>query len=102
MPTGQLVHFEIVIPKGHSGLTGIQLRVAGGQIYPLTRGQWFIGDDRTISQDVSQVLDSGAWQTYLYNTGIYSHSWQVKYSIIDTSHVATPDELAPIASPIII
>lgn len=83
LDVGQVLHVDIEIPPGHAGLTGIQLRIAGGQVIPLTPGTYLVGDGRTFEWNLTDQLDSGAWQAYTYNTDIYDHSHNVTFSILD-------------------
>lgn len=101
-PIGEVVHLEVDVPTGHAGVTGLQLRIAGGQAIPLTQGSWLIGDGQTFAYDLTGYLDSGYWAAYMYNTGIYDHSWQIRYSIsnaVDEEPIATA---TVIPSPVIV
>lgn len=93
---------QIVIPSGHSGLTGLRILLGGSQVLPRNDGGWIIGDDERLDYQVTGYLNTGLWQAEMYNTGIYDHSWQLRY----TAEYVYPDPTPPapllIPSPIIV
>ena len=93
---------QIVIPRGHSGLTGLRILLGGSQVLPRNDGGWIIGDDERLEYPVTGYLNTGLWKAQMYNTGIYDHSWQIRY----VAEYVYPDPQPPaptlVASPIIV
>ena len=90
VPAGEPVSVRIIIPDGHSGLTGIALAVAHQPCIPfnerLTVGESFDfieGNDETPDWDLEGYPDSGAWSAFVYNTDTNPHKWQVRFVIGD-------------------
>ncbi|MDE2469327.1 MAG: hypothetical protein KGL35_11435 [Bradyrhizobium sp.] len=99
---GYVLRVEVDIPDGHMGLTGIYLAVAGGRAVPMTDASWLIGNDRTFTWDLVAQLDSGAWSAFVYNTDLFSHSWFIRWSVLDSNLVEPTSAQAPIATPLVV
>lgn len=70
-----LVSAQIMIPPGHSGLTGIRLDTSGGTILPFSNPpSWIFGDGRDIMFDLDVQADSQMkWVTFNNDVGPHSH-----------------------------
>lgn len=77
--SGVLVGFEIVIPAGHAGLTGIALGFGHGLIYPFGAATFYEGDDDVIRRFVRDSNPGVAWSAFVYNQDLESHQWQVRF-----------------------
>lgn len=79
----QIVSAQILIPAGHSGVTGIQLVESGGVILPFGNpGTWIIGDDRDIPLTLNvQSSTAMSWRTY--NLGNYPHTHTILLHTVD-------------------
>ena len=75
-----LLHrMEVRIPPGHQGVTGIALVDSGHFVIPYdpSGSAWLIGDDDELEYTYERELGSNV-QLATYNTGTYSHTWQVR------------------------
>ena len=91
-----LLHrFEVRIPPGHQGMTGIALVDSGSFVVPYDPGgdAWLIGDDDDLSYDYGRELGDNV-QLATYNTGTFTHAWQVRM-------VYTPMSVAGLDVPVI-
>lgn len=89
-----LLHrFEVRIPPGHQGLTGIALVDSGSFVIPYSPGStaWLIGDDDDLSYNYGRELGANV-QLATYNTGTYDHAWQVRmvYTPMSVSGLDVP------------
>lgn len=78
----------IVIPPGHCGLTGIQLRYGHTAMIPYDSG-WISGDDEVYTIAYSNKYPPGAaWEVAMLNNGTYDHHFQVRWEMNFTSKSA--------------
>lgn len=100
---GTVVEVEVVIPAGAAGLAGVRVVTNRAQIWPRTRGAWFIGDNEAVKREVYNWPNSGRLELEGYNTGKFAHSFQVRYGVVENAIPApapgavtsTPVEVAP-------
>lgn len=95
-----LWEFNVRIPPGHAGYTGIALIDSGSWVVPYSQASmsWLIGDDDNLTFEIEQQTGSSVALGY-YNTSTdFSHSWQVRItytpmSVMQTSSdvIVTPD-----------
>lgn len=91
-----LLHrFEVRIPPGHQGMTGIALIDSGLFVIPYSAAgsAWLIGDDDELSYDYGRELGANV-QMATYNTGTFVHAWQVRM-------IYTPMSAAGLDEPVI-
>jgi hypothetical protein len=79
MPPRIVDEVEILVPPGPRGEVGFQLGAAGGQIIPVTLGQFIVTDNEVIHWPMEDQIDSGAWQLIAYNTGSQPHTVTVRF-----------------------
>lgn len=94
---GILRHFEIVIPAGHSGLTGIALGFGHNSIIPYGALAYYSGDDDIIRRDYGDVTHGVVWSAFLVNGDLQPHVWEVRMDfdeIPNVPHVAS-EPIAP-------
>jgi hypothetical protein len=72
---------EIQVPPGPRGEVGFQLGASGGQVIPVTVGQFIVTDNEVIHWPVEHQLDNGAWQLIAYNTGAQPHTLTVRFLV---------------------
>lgn len=72
---------QIVIPDGHSGLTGIALAQGHGQVLPATAGQFIEGNDEEPRFEFTDLLGNGNWQALLYNQDTIAQPWQIRFEV---------------------
>lgn len=68
----------IVIPDGHSGLTGIALGYGHVPIIPRTTGAFISGNDEVIHFDLSNYPIGPPWSAFVCNSDLQSHSWEIR------------------------
>lgn len=72
-----LMDLLLLIPPGHSGVTGFALRYNQTRVLPFTDGQtWIVGDDERIRFDLD-LLVSGSIDLLGFNTGRFTHTFYV-------------------------
>ena len=87
----------IVIPAGHSGVTGIALGFGNQPIMPLTVGTFYSGDDDDLKFDYTDNNPGVSWQAFVYNEDLQPHSWQVRFDLDEVADRAPPIVVSPIA-----
>jgi hypothetical protein len=96
-PPGFVTTVDIVIPDGHSGLTGIYLATSRGRAIPINEGSWLSGNNEKLTYNVSDFLDSGFWQAYTYNLDAFDHGWQVRFLVYSTLKAASTSDTTTLA-----
>lgn len=81
MPVRIVRRITVKIPPGPNGLMGFRVAAAGTQIIPEAAGTWIIASDEQIPWDVSNTIESGAFQLVGYNTGQYDHTVYVRFEV---------------------
>lgn len=80
LATTYLWEWQVRIPPGHAGFTGIALIDSNNFILPYSQGttSWLIGDDDLLEFPYGKQL--GALVTVAtYNTGTFTHAWQLRF-----------------------
>lgn len=75
---GTLVKVTLVVPPGHAGLTGFQLRLAGTAIVPYAGAAWIVANAYTDSWELDQDVVPGNITLAGYNTDVYPHTFYVR------------------------
>lgn len=97
-PPGQVLGFEIVIPAGHSGLTGIALGYGHNPTIPFGGRSFYSGDDDVVSGTVRDNTPGVPWSAFVCNNDLQPHSWEVRMALANMGQVvqtATPPPLPP-------
>lgn len=77
----EVIKVTIVIPPGHSGLTGIQLWYGQNAAIPYDSG-WLSGDNEVYPVELSSNYPPGvAWQVAMLNNDVNDHSFQVRWEM---------------------
>jgi hypothetical protein len=94
-----LWHVEIKIPAGHSGQTGIALVDSGTWVLPYQQGgqAWINGDDDLLEYVYGEQIGANVVMA-MYNTGVYSHLWEVRLLYTPVGAVV-PGESVLLSSP---
>lgn len=80
LATTYLWEWEVRIPPGHSGFTGIALIDSNQFIIPYAQPgpSWLIGDDDLLTFPYGKQL-GGLVAVATYNTGTFTHGWQLRF-----------------------
>ena len=78
--------WNVRIPPGHSGFTGIALVDGGSFILPYAQANtaWLIGNDDRLDFPYGKQLGANV-QVATYNTGTFNHTWQLRFVYTPTS-----------------
>lgn len=90
-----LWEFNVRIPPGHAGYTGIALVDSGSWVVPYSQGSasWLIGDDDDLTFEIEQQTGSSVGLAY-YNTSTdFSHGWQVRITYTPMSVMQTVSDV---------
>jgi hypothetical protein len=78
-----LVDVEIIIPRGHKGLTGIRVLQSSQQILPWGNLFWLVADGYTRVFDVDSEVGANSLSLQAYNEDFFDHLFQVRFHIRD-------------------
>ena len=95
---GILLRFYIVIPDGHSGLTGIALGYGHRAVIPYTAGAYFSGNDEVFAMDWIDSVPGVAWSAFLCNNDLQSHSWEVRFEYNEIGGATDQYVVAPLSA----
>lgn len=93
----EVIGAEIVIPRGHNYLTGLQLALAHSPVIPRTENGWLVDDGAKLAYDLTGYPNTGAWSCFGYNLDIYDHTFHVRFLLLDFAFTN-----APAAEPLIV
>src|SRR5262245_38859499 len=79
LPTRIVQELEVLTPPGPRGEVGWAIGLSGENIIPTQRGQFIVTDDEVIRWPLEGYPDSGAWQLFGYNTGVFDHTIYVRF-----------------------
>jgi len=80
-----LVDIEILIPTGHTGLTGVRVRQSGQQILPFGSSSFIVADDYLRIFDINTEVGARSISVQSYNNDIYQHTHYLRFHIRDLS-----------------
>lgn len=80
-PPGIVRRITIVIPDGHSGLTGIALGYGHTPIMPNTVGAFISSNDEVLHYDINDQTPGVQWQAFVCNSDLQQHSWQIRFEL---------------------
>lgn len=69
----------VVVPPGPAGNLGFQIWAGGSPAYPSESSQFFVFDDYTLVQEVSNQITTGQWAIAAYNNDTFDHTIRVYY-----------------------
>lgn len=78
--TTYLWEWEVRVPPGHSGFTGIALIDSNQFILPYAQPgpAWITDDDELLDYPYGKQLGSNV-AVAMYNTGTFTHGWQLRF-----------------------
>lgn len=87
---------NVKVPPGPRGQLGFAIGTSGMPLIPAGPGVYVVADDQEIEWPLSDILESGSWQVFAYNTGNYQHTIYLTFLCdLIPAQPATP---APIAA----
>jgi hypothetical protein len=97
-PAAVVSKITIKVPPGPRGNMGFAIGGSGTAVLPYGAGQFIVTDNEDISWDVTDQMDSGAWEVFGYNNGNQPHTIYVRF-LCDPADGASSTAIAdPIAS----
>lgn len=94
---GVLRHFEIVIPPGHAGLTGIALGYGHRGVIPYGELAFYSGDDDKIERNYTDIVPGVPWSAFLCNLDLQAHVWEIRFDLDELDTLPASARSAPIA-----
>lgn len=93
LATVMLWSWNVRIPPGHAGFTGIALVDSGSFIIPYSQGgpSWLIGDDDLLNFPYGKQLGANV-NVATYNTGTFTHGWQLRFVYTPMSDLTTENQ----------
>lgn len=90
----------ILIPDGHSGLTGIRVKQAQQEIVPWGNDDWLISNDEIITVPIEEQITLSGLVIETYNLDVFEHRFWIRAVIQDlgTSTASTANPLQPFSS----
>lgn len=86
----------IIIPAGHSGLTGIGIAFGHNVVLPSNAGAFISGDDDKLEFELGDYPAGVSWSAFTYNGDLQPHAWMVIFegdNLTDTTVVAPAQPL---------
>lgn len=74
---------RVLVPDGHSGLTGLRITWGGTQIMPINAGQWIISNDEIFDWPADEEVTANGLSLTGYNTDIYPHTFYLRFQVSD-------------------
>lgn len=72
---------------------GFALGAANIPVLPVGPNTFIVADNEVIDWPLAEQINSGAWQAFMYNTGLFSHTIYILFT------VQLPDEPAIVLPP---
>lgn len=94
-----LQSITILIPDGHSGLTGIRLLQADQEIIPWSNNDWLISNNEIVTVNVDTQVSATALSIETYNTDVFAHSHWIRAVIADLGTSAATSNNTPSVIP---
>jgi hypothetical protein len=76
---------DIIIPDGHSGLTGIAVYWSGTQVLPWGTDTWIVANDEKVHTPIGSYITISGLSVYAYNTGQFDHSFYLRAHVTYTT-----------------
>lgn len=99
VPLRQLVRITLTVPRGHQGLTGIEVETQGLQLVPFNQpGTFVIADESRFDWPIALQVD-GTLTAKSFNTDVWPHTFYFILYLTSPplAPSAGPTELLPIA-----
>ena len=86
------------VPPGPNGQVGFAIGSSGEQVVPIDAGSWLIADDQDKSWPLTGFWDSGGWEFFGYNLGVFDHTVYLTF-LCDLPQAPPAPPATPVASP---
>lgn len=95
LATTFLWSWNIRIPPGHAGVTGIALQDSGQFILPFANPgpAWLIGDDDDLTFPYLKELGSSVQVAYYNTSTLYTHGWQLRFVYTPMTDLTTNSDV---------
>lgn len=74
---------RVLVPDGHSGLTGLRITAGGTQILPINAGTWIISNDEIFDWPADDEVTANGLSLAGYNLDIYPHTFYLRFQVSD-------------------
>lgn len=74
----------IIVPDGHSGLTGIRLLRSFQQVIPYGNDDWIVANNDEIVIPYNGEITASGLSIQTYNTDVFDHSFNLRCVITDS------------------
>jgi hypothetical protein len=98
LPVGVVDRIVVMIPPGPLGAMGWALGAAGQPVIPYAPNTFIVADHEVVDVSLEQVIDSGAWQVFGYNNGVYPHTLYMRFYITNLGIAEVPAAITPVAA----
>jgi hypothetical protein len=78
IPPRTVTRIEVEVPAGLNYQAGFRIGASGAPVIPRNAGGWVFANDAHLGWDITGFINSGAWQVFSHNVGIYAHTIQVR------------------------
>ncbi|MGH3180334.1 MAG: hypothetical protein ACRDOE_00265 [Streptosporangiaceae bacterium] len=94
-PPRLVSRIQVLVPPGPRGTVGFALGAAGVAVLPSEAGTFIVADGETIDWPLSRQIESGAWELFAYNAGVFAHTLEVRFlvELVQSMSVATRQPL---------
>lgn len=94
-----LESLTILIPDGHSGLTGIRIAQAQQEIVPWGNDDWLVSNNEIINVSVNEQITKTGLDIITYNQDVFDHKFWIRAVIqnLGTQSSTSAAPLQPIA-----
>lgn len=94
-PARIVTQINVRVPPGPRGEVGFAIGTGGLNVLPYGQGTFIVTDNEDLEYQLTDTIQSGAWQLLAYNTGAYDHTLRI-YFFCDVVTPAAGGSSAPI------
>jgi hypothetical protein len=74
---------RVIVPDGHSGLTGLRITWGGVQILPINPGTWVVSNNEIFDWPADEEVTANGLSLTGYNLDVYPHAFYLRFQISD-------------------
>lgn len=94
-PARIVTQINVRVPPGPRGEVGFAVGTGGLNVVPYGNGTYIVTDNEDLEYQLTDTIESGAWELLAYNTGSYDHTLRI-YFYCDVVSPAAGGGSAPI------